>query len=289
MNGVLPLLKPPGMSSQEAVTHVRRLAGGAKAGHAGTLDPEAAGVLPVLIGRATKLSGYLMQGCKEYVAELCVGAGTDTLDSEGMVTAVSPVRFSAAQLEEILPRFTGRIEQLPPLYSAVKVGGRPLYVHARAGRRVDVPSRMVQVDGIRLLSSIGDRFLLQIACRQGTYIRTLLSDLAQALGTVGYTSFLLRTRAAHLELAQTVALEELTRETLPAHLIAPERAVHLETIHLPQHLFRVLDSGAAIDMRRVHGIAAVPGTDYAVYCGGTFFGIGRLEERGLVLSARIKL
>lgn len=287
MTGVLPLLKPPGMSSQEAVSHVRRLAGIRRCGHAGTLDPEAAGVLPVLLGRATKLSDHLMHAPKEYIAELCVGLETDTLDSEGRITVRSEGRFSAEQLREVLPRFIGRIEQAPPRYSAVKVSGRPLYAYARAGRAAEVPRRTVLIRELELLRGSGDRFLLRVACGQGTYIRTLLSDIAAALGTVGYTSFLLRTKAGHLELADTCTLEDLSAETLPDLLRPPGEAVRLERLELPARLLRILASGAAIDMRRVPEAAADPDTDYAVWCGGTFFGIGRLEERGLVLKARL--
>lgn len=289
MNGVLPLLKPPGMTSQEAVSRVRRLAGVRRAGHAGTLDPEAAGVLPVLIGRATKLSDYLMHQPKEYVAELRIGCQTDTLDSEGAVTDSSSVRFSEAQLRETLPCFTGQIGQTPPDYSAVKVNGSPLYAYARAGRSVEVPQRLVTVDALELLSGDGDRFLLRVACQKGTYVRTLLSDLAKALGTVGYTSFLLRTQAGHISIERTVTLEELTPETLPETLIAPEEIVQLERIELPRHLFPILDSGTAIDMKRVPGISLRPGSSYAVYCDGVFFGIGERTERGLVLRTRIRV
>lgn len=289
MNGVLPLLKPPGMSSQEAVSRVKRIAGVARAGHAGTLDPEAAGVLPILLGRATKLSAYLTQGRKEYIAELRIGLKTDTLDSEGSIVAQSAVRFEAGDLQRILPDFAGRIEQRPPRYSAVKVDGKPLYAHARAGRSVEASPRVVQIDSIELLAGRADRFLLRIVCHQGTYIRTLLSDLAERLGTVGYTSYLLRTEAARLRIAESVLLEDLTGAGLSDLLIAPEDAVQLPRVDLPRHLFPILDSGSAIDMNRVSGVQVAPDTDYAVYCCGVFFGVGRIAEPGLVLKARIRI
>ncbi|MBD5559646.1 MAG: tRNA pseudouridine(55) synthase TruB [Clostridia bacterium] len=289
MNGVISLLKPPGMSSQAAVSRIRRLCGGVRAGHAGTLDPEAAGVLPVMLGRATKLSDYLMHGSKEYIAELRVGLQTDTLDSEGAVVAESPVRFSADKLRAVLPQFTGSIRQQVPAYSAVKVHGQPLYAAARCGRIQPRPSRTVHIDSLELLGGRDDRFLLRIVCRQGTYVRSLLSDLAAALGTVGYTSFLLRARVGRFVLPDSCTLEEIEAGGPERFLTAAQDALEIERLSLPAHLYPILDSGAAVDMARVRGVRAAAGRDYAVLCRDVFFGVGRLEERGLVLKARVKL
>lgn len=288
MTGVLPLLKPPGMTSQQAVSHVKSLLGVTRAGHAGTLDPGACGVLPVMIGRATKLSAHLMHEPKAYIAEMLVGVQTDTLDTYGRVVAADPHRFDARALTAVLPDFLGPQLQVPPHFAAIKRQGKPLYALAREGTCPQVGPRRVHIDELRLLhQQEEDRFLLYIACRQGTYIRALIRDLAAALDTVAVTSFLLRIQAGGFSIQDTVTFPELAQGK--ADLIRrPEEILRLPRLHLPAHLYPVLDSGGTVDLQRLRGLQAAEDTPYELWCRGVFFGIGQRTGDGLKLTVRLK-
>lgn len=288
MTGILPLLKPPGMTSQNAVSHVKALLQVRKAGHAGTLDPGAAGVLPVMLGRATKLSAHLMHAPKAYIAEMQVGVETDTLDTYGTVISESRARFDAASLRDLLPSFTGEILQVPPAYAAIKLRGKPLYALAREGRCPELPARRVVIDALELLHAGSDRFLLRIACGHGTYVRALIRDLAHALGTVAVTSFLLRTEAAGFTVQDAVTFTELARMG-PDLVRAPEEVLALPRLDVPPYLYAILDSGTPIDPGRTPHLHAAGGQAYLLWCRGEFFGIGQLTERGLTLTVRLKL
>lgn len=294
MTGVVNLLKPPGMSSQTAVTKVRRLFDMRKAGHAGTLDPGACGVLPVCLGRATKLSSYLMGGEKEYVAELLTGVQTDTLDTYGAVVATSGARPGASEVLSVLPCFTGTILQAPPAYSALKVDGRPMYEYARRGQTVPRPERQVQVHAIELVEQRAtDRFLFRIRCSKGTYVRTLLADIASNLGTVGCVSFLERTVCGSMRLEDAVTLDEIAlaidRGDVESVMIPPLDALGAPRVDLPPHLHDVLLSGSRIDLSRVSGLRLEEGPVYGVCCRGEFFGAGVVEGGLLRICARIRV
>ena len=194
MNGFLCVLKPPGMTSSDVVVRVRRKLGkGVKVGHAGTLDPEASGVLPLMIGRAARLFDYLVEKEKTYVAQLKPGYATDTQDAHGAIIAGEGAHATRAQLEAVLPRFIGEIAQIPPMYSALKRDGQKLCDLARQGIDVKVEPRPTQVYAIQVLHENADgSFMLQIRCGRGTYIRTLCHDIGEALGTKAHMGMLLR-------------------------------------------------------------------------------------------------
>lgn len=200
MNGFLCVLKPPGMTSSDVVVRVRRKLGrGAKVGHAGTLDPEASGVLPLMIGRAARLFDYLVEKEKTYVAQLKPGYATDTQDAHGAIVSGVGARATRAQLEAVLPRFIGDIAQIPPMYSALKRDGQKLCDLARQGIDVKVEPRPTQVYAIDVLhENEDDSFILQIRCGRGTYIRTLCNDIGEALGTKAHMGVLLRTQTGHV-------------------------------------------------------------------------------------------
>jgi len=214
IDGFLNLLKPPGLTSQEAVTLARRVLGAAKAGHAGALDPVAAGVLPVCLGKATRLADLVSEGSKTYRAEITFGLATDTLDVEGQVSAQAEAGMvSAPALKQALGSLVGEIEQVPPAYSAVHVAGRRLYEYARAGVEIAPPVRRVRVMRLELLDFLpspgSPRALVEVVCSRGTYIRSLAAQVAGKLGTVGYLSFLLRTRAGAFALPAAQTIEEV--------------------------------------------------------------------------------
>jgi tRNA pseudouridine55 synthase len=193
ISGWVILDKPYGMSSTQAVGKIRWLYGAAKAGHAGTLDPLATGILPIALGEATKTVAIVQGGGKRYRFDLTWGAATSTDDAEGPVIATSEVRPSEAEVLAALPRFTGTILQRPPAYSAIKVDGERAYDLARAGEVVELAERPVTIDELMLLSHSAERSSFEMACEKGTYVRSLARDLAEALGTRGHVTALRRT------------------------------------------------------------------------------------------------
>ena len=192
------------MSSQKAVHKVRSLTGVSKAGHGGTLDPMACGLLPILLGGATKLSDFLLTGDKGYIAGLRFGLVTDTLDVTGQVLRSSGLRPKREQLEAVLPRFTGELLQTPPMYSAISQGGQKLYKLARQGIEVERAPRRVNIHSLRLLEFSGDGALLEVECSKGTYVRSLVFDLGEALGCGACMSSLRRTMSAGFRVEQEI-------------------------------------------------------------------------------------
>jgi len=208
MNGFLNLLKPPGMSSGAAVAVLKRLTG-ARVGHAGTLDPEAAGVLPIMVGRATRLLDYFPDKSKSYVAEIAFAGATDTQDAQGAVTQAALRVPGREEIEAALPAFRGVILQSPPAYSALKRGGMPLYALARKGETVETSPRETEIRSLELGEKTGrDGYMLHIDCGSGTYIRTLCHDIGQVLGAPAHMRFLLRTRHGAFSIGQCVTVEE---------------------------------------------------------------------------------
>ncbi len=243
MDGILSVLKPPGMTSHDVVDVIRRLSGRRRVGHTGTLDPGAAGVLVCCLGRATRISEFLMEADKDYRVELRLGIRTTTGDAYGEVlpAPVPAVRrpLSRAVLEGIFKRFTGDILQVPPMVSAIHHEGVRLYRLARHGEVVDLQPRRVTVHRIDLLwwDPERARLLLQVACGKGTYIRKLCADIGDALGVGGYAHFMVRTRSGSFDLRDALTLEELTtladREDLREALVSMDQAVaHLPVVDL---------------------------------------------------------
>jgi tRNA pseudouridine55 synthase len=229
IHGWIVLDKPHGLGSTTAVSAVKRILRQAgepktKVGHGGTLDPLASGVLPIAIGEATKLAGRMLDATKAYDFTVKFGEETDTLDAEGKVVATRDVRPTAEQIEAVLPRFTGEIDQVPPAYSALKIGGKAAYARARAGEAVELKPRQVTIFELRLLDATANEATISSTVSKGTYIRSLARDIAHALGTVGHVSYLRRTRAGPFGVVQAVSLDfleetakarQLTRMVLP--------------------------------------------------------------------------
>jgi tRNA pseudouridine55 synthase len=230
LHGWILLDKPVGLGSTTAVSAVKRILREAgepktKVGHGGTLDPLASGVLPIALGEATKLCGRMLDATKAYDFAIRFGEETDTLDAEGEVVATSDVRPTIEQIEAVLPRFTGEIEQVPPAYSALKIGGKAAYARSRAGETVEMKSRRVTVHSLRASAPPREQktdftwrrggaeeleeVTLSCGVSKGTYIRSLARDIARALGTVGYVSYLRRTRAGPFSLEQAISLDFL--------------------------------------------------------------------------------
>jgi tRNA pseudouridine55 synthase len=229
LHGWIILDKPVGLGSTTAVSAVKRILREAgepktKVGHGGTLDPLASGVLPIALGEATKVAGRMLDATKEYEFTISFGAETDTLDSEGSVIATSEVRPTLEQVQAMLPRFTGEIEQVPPAYSALKIEGKPAYARARAGETVEIKPRRVTIFDLRTIDGSADRVTLASTVSKGTYIRSLARDIARALNSVGHVTMLRRTRAGPFALDRAISLDflegtakarQLTRMVLP--------------------------------------------------------------------------
>jgi len=211
MNGLLNILKPPGMTSHDVVTYVRNLLG-TKVGHTGTLDPGAAGVLVITLGNATKFTEYLMNHKKKYRAEIKLGYKTDTQDKFGKIISKAEIRdISMNKIEIVLNRYIGEILQKPPQYSAIKYKGKKLYELARKGEYIDIPPRKVTIYSVKLVEYMPpDRLLFDVECSKGTYIRTLCNDIGEDLGCFGYMSFLLRTQVGPFNIFDSITLEELS-------------------------------------------------------------------------------
>lgn len=229
MNGFLNLLKPPGMSSAAAVGFVKRLTG-EKTGHAGTLDPEACGVLPVMVGKATRVLPYFQDKTKEYIAEICFSCATDTQDAQGTMTEPGRGMPEESALRDALRAFTGRILQRPPAYSAVKRDGKPLYALARQGLLVETEPRQTEIDSIDLLDFCPpDQARIRVVCGGGTYIRTLCHDIGASLGCPAHMRLLIRTRSGCFSAEDSHTVEEVREAaeagTLSSLLQPPEYPV----------------------------------------------------------------
>lgn len=294
MDGVLNILKPPGMTSGDAVGRIRRILNVKKVGHTGTLDPGAAGVLPICIGKATKISDYLMKGDKEYIAELVFGTKTDTLDSYGNIVRTGTREVAESVFRSILPKFTGRIEQIPPMFSAVKHHGKKLYQLARQGKTVHKPPRSVTVHSIEIMKMYagGHAYLLKIRCSKGTYIRTLIDDIGAAAGAWAYMSFLLRTKTGDFRLEDTYTLPEIEQaaaENRTRHLLIPipQALRFMKKTCCPDYLYPILTTGTPIILEKT-SMKLQANTDYLVFCSQELIGIGRTDETELKIVSTLR-
>ena len=217
MDGIIGINKARGMTSHDVVFKLRKILRTKKVGHTGTLDPEVDGVLPICVGKATRISDYVMQSGKRYIAEVTRGVQTATEDAHGEIVKTVSIEagmFTETQVDEVLLRLTGSIRQVPPMYSAVKVKGRKLYEYAREGIEVERPERTVQIYELIRTSTV--RFMdgkcifnIEVACGKGTYIRTLATQIAEGLGTIGYMSDLTRTESGGFKLEDCITIDAL--------------------------------------------------------------------------------
>jgi tRNA pseudouridine55 synthase len=228
INGWVNLDKPFDMTSTDALAKVRRLFNAQKAGHAGTLDPLATGVLPIALGEATKTIPWCQDALKAYKFSVIWGEARDTDDAEGAVIATSPVRPDAAAVKAALPAFTGDISQMPPRYSAIKIGGERAYDLARAGEEVELTPRPVYIQSLDLLETTPEKATLRAICGKGTYMRSLARDLAEKLGTVGHIADLRREAVGVLTAQTAISLEQLTELSNSARL--DEALLPVETV-----------------------------------------------------------
>lgn len=289
VDGVLLLDKSTGMTSNSALQSARRLFSAAKAGHTGTLDPLATGLLPLCFGEATKFSADLLDADKTYEAQVLFGVTTDTGDAQGDVLLERPVAFDRADLDAALQRFRGPISQIPPMYSALKRDGKPLYQLARQGIEVEREARAVTIHELTLLDFSDDRCRLRVCCSKGTYIRTLAEDVGEVLGCGAHLTALRRTAVGPLRIADAVSLDqliELPEERRTAVLLPPDALLQtLPAVHLDD----------AATLRFAHGNPVpIPDQDALlapgkcrVYGAARLLGLGEADGLGAVKPRRL--
>lgn len=280
-NGVIILHKESGMTSQTAVNRVKRILGVSKAGHTGTLDPMATGVLPILCGNAVRCSEYLTESEKHYVAVLRLGEATDTEDITGNVTARTDVIPTEDAIRAAAQSLTGDIMQIPPMYSALKRDGKKLVDLARKGIEIEREPRPVTVYALGIEKCDDRRYRLDVVCSKGTYIRTLCADLAKGAGSLGTMESLMRVEAAGFTLDRAVTLDELlamTEEERASHLIPTEALVSDFTrVDLPPFFARLARNGCEIYLKKI-GVSLPIGTRVRLYDNGEFFAVGCVAE-----------
>ncbi|MCQ4315040.1 tRNA pseudouridine(55) synthase TruB [Stutzerimonas zhaodongensis] len=291
VSGIILLDKPRGFTSNAALQKVRWLLNAEKAGHTGSLDPLATGVLPLCFGEATKFSQYLLDADKGYETVAQLGVTTTTADAEGEVIERKPVTATQAQFEALLPQFRGDLLQVPPMYSALKRDGQPLYKLARAGEVVEREPRSVTIARLDLLSFEADRARLAVACSKGTYIRTLVEDIGHALGCGAHVAELRRTQAGPFDLSQTVSLEELERvhgeggaEAVDAFLKPVDSGLeHWPLLQLSEHSSFYWLHGQPVRAPEAPKFGMLRVQDH----NGRFIGIGEVSDDGRIAPRRL--
>jgi tRNA pseudouridine55 synthase len=291
VDGIILLDKPKGFSSNAALQKVRWLLNAEKAGHTGSLDPLATGVLPLCFGEATKFSQYLLDADKGYETLMQLGVTTTTADAEGEVLERRPVTVGRAEIEAVLPRFRGEISQIPPMYSALKRDGQPLYKLARAGEVVEREPRSVTIARLELLGCEAGQARLAVDCSKGTYIRTLVEDIGQLLGCGAHVAELRRTKAGPFDLSRTVTLEELERvhgeggnEAVDQFLLPADSGLqHWPLLQFSEHSSFYWLQGQPVRAPEAPKFGMVRVQDH----NGRFIGIGEVSEDGRIAPRRL--
>lgn len=287
VDGILLLDKPVGITSNAALVQSRRLLEAAKAGHTGTLDPLASGLLPICLGEATKFTALLLDADKTYEAEVALGAATTTGDAEGEVVSTGDVSAVGAQLESVLRDFVGEQNQVPPMFSALKHQGRPLYAYARAGESVERTARTITVHKLEMQAFDGETLRIRVRVSKGTYVRTLAHDIGVRLGCGAHLKGLRRTAIAELTVEGATTLERLEA------LGAAERSALLKPADMLVRCYPRLDLGAPWDaaIRRGQRVPApaqlAPGLVGLYDRAGAFIGVGEVHEPGEVAPRRL--
>lgn len=284
-HGVLLLDKPSGISSNAALQRVRRLYEWAKAGHTGTLDPLATGLLPVCLGEATKFSHSMLDADKGYDASIRLGYSSSTGDAEGEIEARGNPAFADAELQDVLRSFVGPIDQIPPMHSALKKDGKPLYAYARAGETLAREPRRIIINSLQYIDLEKDVLKISVNCSKGTYIRVLASDIGDRLGCGAYLLGLRRTAVGDLALAEASTLDELAemdQAGRDARLLPVDRLVQdLPEVHLdPEASLRIIN-GLRVSTTPGEGVVRLYGPS------GAFMGVGEVRPDGSLVSKRL--
>ncbi|RKD34481.1 tRNA pseudouridine(55) synthase TruB [Thermohalobacter berrensis] len=285
MNGFINVLKPPGMTSHDVVDFIRKELKIKKVGHTGTLDPYASGVLPICIGKATKLTQYLIEKKKKYRAELVLGKETDTQDKYGKIINESDFIPTESDIISVINSFKGNIKQIPPMFSAIRHKGKRLYELARKGKKVDRPSREVTIYEISIIKiDKNKKILFDVECSKGTYIRTLCNDIGKELKTYGYMNFLLRTCVDIFKIEDSFTIDEIKKfkELEKVHeLIQPidYPLYNYKRVDAIDNSFKILSNGGKISLNKIKGVKKLKENEMLrVYCKDKFIGIGTIKR-----------
>lgn len=286
MDGVLIIDKPKGVTSHDVVYMVRRKLGIKKVGHTGTLDPIATGVLPILIGKATKLSDKLSSTTKEYIAEFKFGIQTDSLDITGNITYESKIIPSKDDVINTLDNFRGKILQEPPIYSAIKINGRKLYEYARAGETVEIPKRECNILSLELLEAAENKFSLYIHCSSGTYVRSLIRDIGLALNSFATMTELRRISTGKFKIENSITKEDLENfdlNSIQDKLIPMDKALSFEKIELKDEMYSKIINGMICKVENIYD----KNSEYNVYCKNNYIGIGKYMYHNNIWGIKI--
>ncbi len=279
LNGVLNVYKPPGITSNGVVTKIRRLTGIKKVGHTGTLDPEAEGVLPICIGKGTKVAGMLTDSNKAYRATIRLGVTTDSQDMTGNVLSRSEAKVSREEFERAVMCFVGEISQIPPMYSAIKQNGQPLYKLARKGVEVERKPRLITIFKIEIVEFAGETAVFDVHCSKGTYIRTLCADIGEKLGCGAAMEGLIRIKSGCFEIAEAVTLEYLEEhpEEIKLLITPPEKLFDYAEYHADAKETEKIRNGISLRAENL-----TEGTIYKVFSPeGEFLCISQVAEGSL--------
>lgn len=275
MDGVIIINKQKGFTSHDIVNAIRKKLDIKKVGHTGTLDPNATGVLPILVGKATKISKYLIEHDKTYIATIKLGEKTDTGDSEGQVIETKKVseNLEKEEIEQALTDFLGKQKQLPPMYSAIKINGKKLYEYAREGQEVKVEPRDIEIYKIKLLEYKNNKIKFEVECSKGTYIRTLCEDIANKLGTLGYMEELQRTKVNNFDIKDAISLEYLDKVTIKEKIISIEEIFKDKpNIDLNNGKLELFLNGVQLTHDLNNGL-------YRIYNNSKFIGLGIVKNK----------
>ncbi len=290
VDGILILDKPLGLSSNQALQQVRKLYRARKAGHCGSLDPMATGVLPICLGEATKFSSFLLGANKTYRACCRLGQTTTTGDAEGDVLETRPVQVDEVQIRQTLERFVGEIEQIPPMYSALKHEGQRLYQLARQGKQVERKPRRIKIDELTLQALTGDSLTFEVTCSKGTYVRTLAEDIGAALGCGAHLTALQRSAVAHFNEQDAATIDRL-RELEQRGMDRIDELLLPVTATLAQFPELKLDNATRVDIchgkRFPSGHDQAPGLYRLVSVDGRFIGLGEVDSEGELKAKRL--
>ena len=279
MNGILLINKPKEYTSHDIVAIVKKITK-EKVGHTGTLDPNATGVLPLLIGKATGLSKYLINHDKIYIATLKLGIKTDTADGEGKIIERKDVpNLSKETIEKALKNIVGKQEQIPPMYSAIKVNGKKLYEYARSGKTVEIKPRQIEIYSTKLLKvdSKETEIVFEISCSKGTYIRTVCENLAEKLNTVGYMKELQRVQVGEFNISNSINIEDIREnsELIEKYIITIDKFFQNKPrINLNDNEIKIFLNGSKLTKKLENGL-------YTVYLNDKFIGTGTIENNNL--------
>lgn len=287
MQGFLLIDKPEGMTSFSAVSRIKRLASEKRVGHTGTLDPMATGVLPIFLGRATALSSILLEAEKQYSATVKLGITTDTCDITGNILGEKSVTVTEAELLSVLENFKGEIEQVPPMYSALKKDGVRLYELARRGEEVEIEPRKVTINELILKNFDGNTFQIFVSCSKGTYIRSLCRDIGEALGCGATMTELRRNATCGFSEDDCVKLDDLTPENITEYLKSEEYAVrHLREVFVSEKQAIRFSNGGQLSYDRLKNADFCDGELLRVKFGDKFLGIGIAENEKLQVAIK---